>query len=501
MKKSIVWLLLILSFSLIFPGCVGSPEPNNNDNQTSVQAAPDWFFNPPDEDEKYKYFIGSGISESGDVTEAENNAIRDLMDSIIMFIGVQVDSETTATAKASLDDFSSDISQTVKTSGSARVSGFDIKEKLPHQKDDKVTIYLLARYEKKELNKERERIRKIFEEQYEAISGPEKEGDSFSGMKKYYNAAIKYIDAAGAASTSNVTNADIKFERNINKAKDSIEKINIIKMNDNIQGLAGQPFPEPFKVKVVTGASGDDPGIPDVVLEIGYKEMTTKGKLRIRSQKMKTDENGILTFDHPIPEFVGSETVRMSLDFESYLEPLWEAPVKYDEIVDGLDSLIVGKKVVFEYKVESNAKNISTGIVILDIDIDTSPVNKTETAASLLSTLTSEGFKVKLLSLRPAELEDKSDFDIIALLTGKYKTTIERVIFGTSRILDLNDRDGKIFAKCTGTFQVVDLNTEEILLTVVKTVNAMGSDEAAAQSAGFQRLGNEVGKEIRNKLR
>ncbi|MBN2440095.1 MAG: hypothetical protein JXJ04_02075 [Spirochaetales bacterium] len=502
MKKNIFWLLFVLfiTFIFIFPGCVGSPEPKD-DKESTVKAAPDWFFNPPDEDEKYKYFIGSGTSESGDISEAENNAIRDLMDSIIMFIGVQVDSDTTATARASLDDFSSDISQTVKTTGSARVSGFDIKEKLPHEKEGKITMYLLARYEKKELNKERDRIRKIFEEKYEAISGPEAEGDSFASKKKYYSAALKYIEAAGAASSSDVTNAEIKFERNINKAKGSIEKINLIKINDKLNGLAGEAFPEPFTIKVVSGASEDDPGIPDVVLEIGYKEMTDKGKMRARSQKMKTNAEGILTFDHPIPNFVGSDTVRMNLDFESYMEPLWEVPAQYDEMVDGLDSLIAGKKVVFDYKVESNAKNVTTGIVILDLDYDAAAIKKTETAASLLSALTNEGFKVKLLSIRPTELKDKSDFDIIELLVNKYKSEISRVIFGTARVLSFSNNEGKVFAKSSATVQIVDLMTEEILLTVVKSVNAMGADESAAQSAGFARLGNDIGKEIKNKLR
>ncbi|MBN2535404.1 MAG: hypothetical protein JXB88_21175 [Spirochaetales bacterium] len=504
MKKNIVRLLFILLISFIFisSGCVGSPEPNNNTSDgESVQSAPDWFFSPPDEDEKYKYFIGSGTSESGNISEAEDNAIRDLMDSIIMFIGVEVDSETTATAKASLDEFSSDISQTVKTKGSARVSGFEVREKLPHKEGEKLTIYLLARYEKKELEKERKRIKEIFQKKYDAVNIPMEKGDESLAAKKYYDAAIKYIEAAGAAATSTIPNADILFKEAIDKAKSAIENINLIKINDNLKGLAGQSFAEPFMVVVAAGTSENDPGIPDIVLEIGYKEMTKQGKLQIRSQKMKTDENGMISFNHPIPNFVGSETVRMSLDMESYLEPLWEVPYQYDEIVDGLGSLIAGKKIVFEYMVDSNAKNIMTGIVILDLDINASSLKKTDTAASLLSTLSSEGFKVKLLSLNPAELNEKSDFDIINVLVAKFSTDVERAIFGTTRVLNFNKRDGKILAKCSGTVQVVDLDTGEILLTVVKSVNAMGTDEAGAQAAGFTRIGNEIGEEIKNKLR
>jgi hypothetical protein len=320
-------------------------------------------------------------------------------------------------------------------------------------------------------------------------------------MKKYYDAAIKYMEAAEAAATSSIENADILFKENIDNAKNCIENINLIKINDNLKGLAGQSFAEPFMVKVVAGASEDDPGIPNVVLEIGYKEMTKQGRIQIRSQKMKTDEDGMIAFNHPIPNFVGSETVRMSLDLEAYMEPLWEVPFQYDEMVDGLGNLITGKKIVFAYNVDSDAKNIMTGIVVLDLDIDTASLKKAETAASLLSTLTSEGFKVRLLSLNPAELQEKSDFDIINLLVDKFSTNVKRAIFGTARVLNFTERDGKIFAKCSGTVQIVDLETGEILLTVVKSVNAMGSDESAAQFSGFTRLGNEIGQEIKNKLR
>ena len=379
-------LYIFIGLLIIISGCVSSPDAGNK--TSTIKSAPEWFFDPPDEDSKYKYFIGSGSSKQGDISEAEDNAIRDLMDAIIMYIGVEVTSDTTATAKASLNEFESNISQSVKTKGEARISGFEIKEKVPHEKDEEITIYILAAYNKIELNKEKTRFKKKFEERIEAISGPEKEGDRLSGEGKFYEAAIQYIKAAGAASTSKVTNAEIKVERNINKAKEAIEKINLIKLNDNIVGLAGKPLPEPFMLKVVNGASASSPGIPNVVIEIGYKEMTKKGKLRSRSQKMKTNTDGTLLFEHPIPDFVGSETVKMALDLNAYLEPLWDVPAKFDEMVDGIDSLVVGKRITFEFSAESNAKNIDTGIVILDIDENATPLTKNETSSSLLNSLT-----------------------------------------------------------------------------------------------------------------
>jgi hypothetical protein len=48
---------------------------------------------------------------------------------------------------------------------------------------------------------------------------------------------------------------------------------------------------------------------------------------------------------------------------------------------------------------------------------------------------------------------------------------------------------------------VADYKTGQILLTVTKNKSALGKSEAAARSAAFQQLGQDVGQEIANKLR
>ena len=495
MKSKIMRILSVLPIFILVSACVSQAQ-----TPKSLLKAPDWFLNQPKDDSTFRYFVGSGSSSKGDVAGAEKIAVQDIIDKIFFYIGVEVSSNTTAEAKASKDKFESDIQQVVKTQGQTRLSGFELMEKLPLEKGDNVTIYVLARYNKKELDARKAEIEKMFKEREEAISGPEKEGIDLADKGKYFQAVIKFIEAATAASTSKVANAEIKFKRNIDEAKEAVDKINLIKLNDNLEGHAGQKFSEPFKLKVTNGTSEDDPGVPGVLIEVTYK-IVSKSGVSPKTTKVKTKENGMLEFDHPIPDFVGADTVKMTLNLESYTSALSDVPAQYSELVDSLESLIVGKKTVFAYKVSSNAKNIITGIVILDINVDGGPLSKTETGQSLLSALTEEKFKTKNLPLKPSELLDKGDFDIIEILTAKYSSDAERAIFGTARILSFSDNDDRKIAKCSGTVQVVDLKTKEILLTIVKDVNEMGKDENQAQSAAFKKLGKEIGKEIKNKLR
>jgi hypothetical protein len=480
---------------VLFAGCVSEPP-----KAKAAQTAPDWFLSQPKDDASFRYFVGSGTSKAGDMAEAEQIAVGDIINKIFFYVGVEVTSDTTADAKSSKDKFESEISQVVKTSGKTKLSGFELMEKMPIQKDTETTIYILARYNKKELDARKAEIERMFKEREEAISGPEKEGIDLANQGKFYQAAVKFIAAAVASSTSKVANAEIKFKRNIDQAMEAVDNISLNKQNDNLEGHAGQVFPEPFKLKVANGTDKDSPGVPDVMVEITYK-VATKNDTTTKYTKIKTNASGLIEFTHPIPEFVGSGSVIMILNLDAYTEALGKVPTEYKEMVEGLEDLITTKLVKFAYEVSSNAKNIITGILILDIDQDGAALSKTESAQALLGKLTAEKFKTKNLPMKPAELLDKGDFDIIELLASKYATSVERAIFGTARILSIAPNSGKYLAKCTATVQVVDLKTKEILLTIVKDANGLGSNESQAQSAALKNIGETIGDVIRNKLR
>ncbi|MBN2738481.1 MAG: hypothetical protein JXR70_15985 [Spirochaetales bacterium] len=494
-------LVLFLLMVLIFPGCVSEPTPSPDEGDNSAKSAPDWFFNTPPEDSQYKYYVGSGTSEKGDLGEAEDIAIQDLIDSIFLYIGVEITSDTTAEARASLEDFQTEITSVVKKKGEAKFSGFEIIEKLPNKKDDgTVTLYLLSRYNKAELEKEKRRIQAAFEERYEAISIPEQEGQSLVGQNRHYNAAIKFIEAAAAASTANVTNREVKFERNLNQAKEAVENISLIPINPGIETFAGEPFPETFQLKVVNGNSEDSPGIADAVITISYPILDNNGKKKTRTKMMKSDDEGYIYFDHPVPEFVGSEKITLSLDMDAYMEQLWDVPAEYDEMVTGLEELIANKRATMEYVVSSNAKNIATGIIMLDLNETAEDYPSSLSGTSILSTLSRNGFSIQQLPLKPRDIKDKGDYVIIEMLKNAFSDRVRRVIFGTARILNYGELAGRVSAKSTISVQVIDLENDEILYTTTINKNGLGADEDSAAKDAFKKLGEAVGEDIKNRL-
>jgi hypothetical protein len=475
---------------LLLIGCAGGP---------ASKPAPEWVYTTPQPDATYFYFTGSGTSKENDQAMAEEIARGVVIDAIMQYIGVKVTSDTTATAKASLDSFKADIQQTVKTSGAGRIAGLQIADKYVEKRADGTTVYLLARYNLADLNKEKARIAELFRQTIAAITDPQNRGKNLESRGSYYLAAVQYIQAAAAAAKSGVDNWKIYFEQNINSAKQALGRVTLVKVNDNLSTAVGTPFSQPFTVKAVSGAAASDAGIPDVTLAAGYVEIRNDRK-QAKTAQIKTNEDGVATFTYPVPEFVGQEKVTMRMDIDAYLETLQGLPSELSTMVGGLEDVAVDKKAVFTLTSVSMAKEIETGIVVVMLDAGGAPLAGSEFSSGVMKALSDAKFKVKVLTLAPESISGKSDAEIIAAASGVAGTTA-RVIFGSAQYGGSEAEGAQFFARASATVKVADYKTGQILLTVTKNKSALGKSEAAARSAAFQQLGQDVGQEIANKLR
>jgi hypothetical protein len=473
---------------------------------TSPSAAaggrvPDWVLNPPESDEQYFYFSGSGMSPGGSLAEAEEIARGALLDEIMRFLGVRITSETTATARASLDSFQTDVIQSLTSTASGRVTGLEIADKYADQGAGGTTLYLLARYNRTDLLKEKARLEGIFQEKIEAVSRPEREAQELAARKLYYQAALSYIEAAAAAYKSELENAAIKFERNITRATEAVRGIGLVKLNDNLQVDIGSPFAEPFKAKIVAGSTAEDPGIPGAALRVTYKQMKSSGRKGIRSQVIKSDSEGLATFTHPAPQFVGREEITIALDMGEALESLEDAPGEMQDLISGLEEAVLGKRIKYFFTSVSPAAAVPTGVAVFDLDASGSPLNSSETAAGLLAGMGAAGFSVQSLPVAVTGVAGRQDAQVIALMRNYFSEQVERVVFGSARITDHQQDGGIIIIQVTGTIKVADLDSGAILLTVNKMKRAQGTNPAAALAAAFKQLGDDMAQAVMNQLR
>ena len=474
--------------------CAGGPAP-----QSAGGPRPGWVTSMPEDTEEDAYFVGVGTSETGDVAEAENAAVRSILAEITRFLGVKITAETTVEARDTLEKYEQEMTEKIKQESAAQVGDFKVKEKYIEESDGGVTVYLLGEYDKDALLEEQARLQAVFAEQQEAISGPEREGDILVEDNEWYAAAVKYIEAASAAATSDVDNAAIKLERNINKAKRAIDNINLLPLTGEQKTAVGEPFPGPFTCKVTAGGGADGPGVPGANVTVVYKEMQRNGRMRIESQVLQSDGRGIVAFTRPSPNFVGSDQVTMYLNFGSYMETLEDAPDRFFPYVEGLEELIMGKRISFEYSVFSMAKEVPTGIAIVDVDRAGNPRNVSDCQAGILESLSEAEFKVRALRV-DFPLQDLSDQEIIQRIAAAYGGQIERVIFGVGSISEFSESEGSYIVKVNGTVKAAELAGGEILYTGSSFKRSRGSNTQSALSAAFKGLGRELGTEMAAKL-
>jgi hypothetical protein len=495
-RVSVIVFLFIGALLLFIPGCASGPESGAG----SAGEPPDWVLNPPEADDQYVYFTGSGTSSRGSLAEAEEVARGGVLDEIMRYLGVRITSETTATARASVDDFQTDVVQQLTSKSSGRVTGLEIAEKWQVQQAGGLTLYLLARYNKTDLAKEKRRLEEVFQEKIEAVSGPEMEAQELQSRGQLYKAAVRYLDAASAAFKSDLENVEIKFERNINQASDAIRSIGIVKLNDNLSTFMGHEFDEPFRAKVVNGSTADDPGVEGASVRVVYKVMRSSGRPAVRTETVKSDASGFVSFQAPAPNFVGKEQLTMSLDISDAMESLLDVPDELYSQVEGFEQLVLSKKVAFSFESESMASRISTGVAVFDLDASSNPIALTETSAGLLEKLSQAGFQVNNLPVAVTNIAGRPAAQVAQFLKSNFSGQVERAIFGTAKISDHAQDKDIVIIQVTGTVTVVELASGKTLLTVNKSKRAQSTNASAALSTAFKKLGEDIGEAIINQL-
>ena len=491
---------LLTLAALLLSGCVSGPSPAASD-ETGSEGPPSWVTRRPEDDASYKYFVGAGTSRTGDLAEARSIAAGDIFSAVQRFIGVDFSSVTIAENLASLDSFKTDITQTIVQEGAARVAGFEIIESWTNRsREPAVTLHLLARYDRRELLKEKERQEALLKEEQEAIAGPERDGRAAMAAGRYYEAAQRFIVAASNALNSDLPNADIRFKRNIDQAAEAVGAINLVKISGDQTVLVGRVPGEPLRLKAAAGPSESADGIPDVLLRVSYRELhRPSGRIRAREGEIVTDEAGFGSFSHPVPEFVGTSDVTVSLFLDVTIEGLDGAPESQRELVDRLEQSIARKRIRYTLVFGSEAKEVRTGLLSVDYGADGELAGLTQSAAGLRRSLSD--FSLSTLPVSPGDLAGKSEPEVLELLRERFGGTVPRVILAVVRIMSTRESGGKTLAKASGTVQVVDTGTGEVLYATQREKSGLGQDARSAAASAFRSLGEALGQEIRNNLR
>ncbi|MCX7023588.1 MAG: hypothetical protein NT080_03090 [Spirochaetes bacterium] len=475
-----VFLALVLAVS-----CASAPQP-------SAQAAPDWIIKTPPPDGTYTYFVGSGSSAKGDSSEALNDATAKLISNIMVYLGVKVSADTTAVAKASLDSYQTDIVSTVTTQSTNRLVGFMVKERkeTKDKASGRVMVYILASYDSKELAKEKARIEALFKEKNDAVAKPEGAGMDAEGKGRQFDAIRFYIEAAVAASGSDIENAEIKMERNVNNARRVIQKIRFVKATNPPIPQLNQDFSAPFSAKLVYGESDSSPGVPGVEIVVQYPKKQGP-RVGTKTDRAVSDPEGMVKYTPPAPDSVGKMKVTMRVNLDSSLDLLARFPPKYVAYREALETELKGRIITFEYLVGSVANTVPMAIAIVDLDKD-GAVTGTVAQGGLIETLVKGKYRVQMATLDEKLVISLDDRAVLAAAKAALAGKAVRLVYGVVRI-EAVTREGTTFmASAKATIRVLDLETGTPLYFAEKNFSAIGDDDAAARRNVLAAIGRET---------
>ncbi len=483
MRRSLAALIIA---SLCFLSCATGGAKN---------SAPGWILSTPAPDATNTYFVGQAAAPGGDTAAGTDAAAANMVAGIMQYLGVKVSVDTSAEARASLDSYAADITQTVKTQSSGRLAGFQVKERYIYTdaKTGVQTVYVLAAYNTAELTKEKARLSALMREKEDAVAKPEAAARNFESAGRYYEAAQKYIEACVAASGSDIDNADVKMERNALAARGALSKLRFVKLGDNYKANLGQPFAAPVEFRLVSGEGDSAPGVAGAKLFLSYQRKQGSRTVS-KTESVMTDSTGKVSYMPPAPDFVGKAKFSVRLDFQSALELLDNMPKKYDSYRDSLESEIQGKRLEIAYEVSSAAKSVPTAVTIVDF-VGGAAAASNRAESGLIEALSKAGFKVSAAGLDRGLVAGMDDSAILAAAkTGGAR----RIVYGVARVGSVHKDDGGSWlADVTATIKAVELSTGAVLYSAEKSATGIGSDEASAAAAALREIGlNAVGREL-----
>jgi hypothetical protein len=484
---------VFVAAALLGFACVSSP--------TQAQKAPDWVLDTPAADAAYTYFVGDSSDPSGDQAKAIDQAVGVIISNIVKYMGVKISVEFSGETQATLDDYSASMKQKITESAQARIAGFSVTEKFISKPKDKknktINAYVLAKYETKELNKERDRIRKLIEEQENQVLVPERAGNDALESGRAVDAVMSFLQAAAGAAGIDVDNKQVKIERNLNNARNALMPLRLVRVSAPAQVGLGQEIAAPFVAKLVSGENDAAPGIPGAKLAVSYQRKQASGRLTSKTVDMVSDEKGLVSFTPPAYDYVGSSKVSMALNLSSAMDLLDRVPKSYDAFKDSLNKEASSKFLDIEFRIGSNAKEIPVQVSVVDVDEGGNAVGALA-QSSVIDGFLKEKFKATAAS--SAAKASVLSGDEAAILAQAKALGAKRLVSGQARIESVS-KDGNAFvAICRLALSALDVESGTVMASSDKVATAIGSTEAEARSNAFRDSGKSAVKDLMSKL-
>jgi hypothetical protein len=446
---------------------------------------PDWFSNPPSDNDEFLYFTVS--EQSKDLEDPEVLAGVSLYEKVIETIGIsQKDS-----MRDDLGDFRNGIVNLVSGGVSP---GFTLIEKQINDFPGGKIIYILVQLKRDELDKIEDTLvdilragstASIYSDQAEEFI---KKGDIYNGALSYIKAALESAESANRFIT----------EKNLSSALEQLNKISMVAVDSPEFLAVGKS--SVFSVSLLLNGKIEKEVWNNVSVKVTFRDRKKGSIIGDRFASLRTDKNGLITFIHPSPGFTGEGRVDVGLDLLKDTGPLEILQRNYSEKLNELFSVVNGIRVVFDFNIVSSAPFVPTGILIVDSDFVRKPLETVHTAEGLLAGLSGNDFNISLLDEGRSSLLNLTEAEFLRDLPYLVDFGIKRVVYGVARITDFDDSAAGFSVVTEAVIKVVDLDTGEIIFNETLSKRVQGGESQSTVNTSFKELGKSFSSILIDKL-
>lgn len=467
-------------FTLLAAGCAtADPEPGIRED------APDWVVGQPPSSARAEYFVGRGSDRDSSPVRAEEQAVASLVAEITRYLGVDVESTSTAVAAASLDDFQGRVTQTVEQRGHARIQGLRVEDRYVEYRNGEITVHVLARYERNALERERERLNELFAERIEAVEGPSRLAEQRLREGRRFEAAKLFLEAAAAASASELRGSELQVRNNLLAARTALSPI-------RVTVPAGQSHT--VEISYETG-SGREPA-SGVDVFITHPASGPQGRTAFSTTRATSDGAGRVRFSPADGAPAG--TIHVGIDLSAHLDALSDR--RDDSDLNAIREFLRGARIQLQHERQPyGAAARSWAVVVIERDRGGNPVSEVRSASTLRSALVDAGHQVSGSFLRAREISGMSDRRIVDAVLEEHPA-VDYVLIGRASLTEFSDRNGML-ARVDGEFSVVDARSGLIIAAWSGFTRSTGGTSEGTIAAGFRRIGTRAAEELLSRLR
>ena len=138
---------------------------------------------------------------------------------------------------------------------------------------------------------------------------------------------------------------------------------------------------------------------------------------------------------------------------------------------------------------------IPSAVVFLETDIAGNPIEDARVRDAIVQELSTAGFTL-------VEVDFQAELFLPDDTQGLYdamEDDVQRLIFGTASIIEVDERDG-FDVQVRGSLRVYDLRENRSILLLSADANAQGSDSARTLNLVFSNLGQDFGNRLIERL-